>query len=139
MIWRILADVVVVTHAAFVGFVVFGFAAILVGVRLEWDWVRSVRFRTAHLIAISLVCIDALLGLMCPLTTLEDWLRGMAGQARYPGDFIGYWAHRLIFYDAPRWVFTAAYMGFGVMVVLVFWLAPPRPRHSRTDTRGLQT
>jgi multisubunit Na+/H+ antiporter MnhB subunit len=134
MIWRILADLVVVTHAAFVGFVVFGLAAILVGVALEWNWVRSVRFRTAHLIAIGLVCMDALLGLMCPLTTFENWLRAMAGQARYPGDFIGYWAHRLIFYNAPLWVFRDAYMGFGVLVLLTFWLAPPQPRRRRDET-----
>jgi hypothetical protein len=134
MVWWILADFVVVTHAAFVGFVVFGFAAILVGMKLEWDWVRSVRFRTAHLIAIGLVCFDALLGLMCPLTTLENWLRAMAGQACYPDDFIGYWADRLIFYNAPRWVFTDAYMGFGVLVLLVFWLAPPRPRRRGDET-----
>ena len=33
-----------------------------------------------RVIAIGLVCFDALLGLMCPLTTLENWLRaGRAG------------------------------------------------------------
>jgi len=124
--YGILADVVVVTHAAFVGFVLFGFAAIVMGVALDWEWVRNLRFRLAHLIAIAVVCLDALLGFRCPLTTLENRLRARAGQARYPGDFIGYWAHRLIFYSAPRWVFADLYLGFGALVVLVFWLAPPR-------------
>ena len=34
MSWAVLADAVVILHAAYVGFVVFGFAAILVGVAL---------------------------------------------------------------------------------------------------------
>lgn len=128
MLWRILADAVVTVHAAFVAFIVFGFAAIVAGMALGWDWVRNFRFRAVHLAAIGFVCVEALVGIVCPLTALEDWLRQNAGQARYPGDFIAYWMHWLIFYDAPGWVFAAAYLGFGTMVALVFWLAPPRRR-----------
>ena len=47
----------------------------------------------------------------CPLTDWEQRLRKMAGEGDYTGDFIGYWAHRLIFYDAPPWVFTACTSG----------------------------
>ncbi len=66
-----LADAVVIIHAAYVGFVVFGLAAILIGVALEWDWVRGFCFRLSHLVAIALVCLEAILGVMCPLTTLR--------------------------------------------------------------------
>lgn len=129
--WRILADAVAIIHAAYVAFVVFGLAAILVGVALEWEWVRGFCFRLSHLVAIALVFLEEILGVMCPLTTLEDSLRERAGQARYPGDFIGYWAHRLIFYSAPPWMFTALYAAFTMLVVAAFWLAPPKsPRRS---------
>lgn len=133
--WRVLADAVVVIHATYVVFVVFGFAAILIGVVLGWEWVRGLCFRLSHLVAIALVCLEAVLGVMCPLTTLEDSLRARAGQARYPGDFVGYWAHRLIFYSAPPWMFTALYVAFTILVAAAFWLAPPkwsrRSAHSR--------
>jgi len=132
--WAILADAVVILHAAYVGFVVFGFAAILVGVVVGWRWVRSFGFRLAHLGAIALVCVESILGAACPLTTLENVLRERAGQVRYPGNFVGYWAHRLIFYDAPPWAFTALYAALTTLALAIFWLAPPvwpRPRRTR--------
>lgn len=124
--YHLLADLIVIIHAAYVAFVLLGFAAILAGTAMHWRWVRSFSFRIAHLAAIALVCVEALTGAMCPLTTLEDALRARGGQAPYPGDFIGYWAHELIFYDAPAWVFTAGYLIFGGLVALIFVVAPPR-------------
>ncbi|WP_333647017.1 DUF2784 domain-containing protein [Candidatus Binatus sp.] len=84
-----LADAVVVIHAAYVVFVVFGLAAILIGVVLEWEWVRGFCFRLWHLVAIALVCLEAILGVMCPLTTLEGSLRARAGQWSAPESAIG--------------------------------------------------
>lgn len=132
-----LADAVVIIHAAYVMFVVLGFAAILAGFALEWQWVREFRFRLLHLVAIALVFLEAALGMMCPLTTLENSLRARAGQARYPGDFIGFWAHRLIFYNAPPWMFTTLYAAFTILVAATFWLAPPKwPRRSLSANGG---
>jgi hypothetical protein len=128
---RVLADLVVVFHAGYVIFVVLGFAAIVIGIVMRREWVRNFTFRAAHLAAIALVCVEALTGTMCPLTTLEDALRARAGEAGYPGDFIGYWAHALIFYNAPPWVFTTIYLTFGALVALTFVIAPPRIRPRR--------
>jgi len=63
---------------------------------------------------------------MCPLTSFEDWMRERGGASRYPGDFVGYWAHRLIFYDLPPWVFAIAYLTFAAVVAITFVLTPPR-------------
>jgi len=60
------------------------------------------------------------------LTVWEKQLRVRAGQATYPGDFLGYWVHRLIFCQAERWVFTLIYATFGLAVVAALVLAPPR-------------
>ena len=54
-----------------------------------------------------------------------EHLRRQAGQQSYPGDFIGYWAHRLIFFDAEPWVFTLAYTLFGLLVLGTFVFGPP--------------
>lgn len=126
VLYHVLADLVVVFHAAYVAFVVFGFGAILIGVAMGWEWVRDLRFRIAHLAAIGFVALEAIAGWMCPLTSLEDRLRFKAGQAPYPGDFIGYGLHALIYYDFPAWVFTTVYLAFGVLVAAVFIVAPPR-------------
>ena len=98
---RIAADLIVVFHMSYVSFVVFGMAAIAVGLWLGRAWARNFWFRVLHLAAIVVVAVQALAGRTCPLTLLENHLRQIAGQETYPGAFIGYWAHRLIFFDAP--------------------------------------
>jgi len=127
MFWaRMLADMIVVIHAAYVSFVVFGVLAILVGAVLRWNWVRNMWFRVAHLTAIGVVVAESLAGIPCPLTVWEQHLRQIAGQTGYRGQFVGYWAHRLIFYRFEPWVFTMAYAIFGLAVLAAFVLVPPR-------------
>ena len=132
--YTILADTVVVVHAAYVAFVVGGFVAILLGAAMRWQWTRSFTFRVAHLAAIALVCLESIVGVMCPLTSLEDAMRTRGGAVRYPGDFVAYWAHRMIFYNFPPWIFTIAYISFAILVAIAFIAIPPRrpsrARHS---------
>jgi hypothetical protein len=127
MSWaRITADLIVVFHASYVAFVVFGMLAIVVGLVSGRPWARNFWFRALHLAAILVVAAQALVGMICPLTLAENHLRRLAGQESYPGAFIGYWAHRLIFFQAPPWVFTLIYALFGLTVLATFVLAPPR-------------
>ncbi len=133
---RVLADAIVVLHAAFVAYVVLGMAAIVVGVVLRRAWVRNAWFRVSHLAAIGVVVLETVAGVACPLTTWEHALRVRGGQTAYTGDFVGYWAHRLIFFDAPPWVFTLGYVLFGASVLLAFVLAPPRRNRREPDTAG---
>jgi hypothetical protein len=127
MLWaRVLADAIAVLHACYFSFVVFGLIAILAGAVFRWGWVRNFWFRAIHLIMIGIVVGEALAGVPCPLTVWEKELRTRAGEVAYAGDFLGYWAHRLIFYEAPPWFFTLAHILFGLAVLAAFVLAPPR-------------
>jgi uncharacterized protein DUF2784 len=126
MIW--LADAVLVVHALIALFIVGGLAAIWVGSGLGWEWVHRRLFRLAHLFAIGLVSTLSLLGLACPLTVLEDWLRnGSVGSVGTQG-FIQRWVSRLLYYDVSAWVFTLAYVVFALVVALSWRLVPPRRR-----------
>lgn len=132
----VLADLVLVSHALFVGFVVVGFALILAGLALGWTWVRRPGFRYAHLAAIGIVVLQAWFGIECPLTTLESALRTRAGEEGYGASFVQDWLYRLLYYQAENWVFTVVYTLFGTAVALVWWFAPPvgrRPRPDRID------
>jgi GNAT superfamily N-acetyltransferase len=64
-------------------------------------------------------------GAVCPLTTLEMRLRAKAGAETYAGSFIGHWLQRILYYDAPPWVFTLGYTIFGLVVVATWWYFPP--------------
>jgi hypothetical protein len=127
MVWaRLLADLMVIIHASYASFVVLGLVIILAGVVFRWNWVRNMWFRAIHLAAIGIVVGESLTGIPCPLTVWERELRVMGGQAHYAGDFLGYWANRLLFFDAQPWVFTMIYTLFGLAVLATFVLAPPR-------------
>jgi hypothetical protein len=125
-LYSYLADAVVIVHFAFVAVVVFGLAAILIGAALRWGWVRNFWFRAIHLAMIGFVAVEAMFGVVCPLTTLEHKLRGMAGETIAAGSFMGRLFHDLLFYEAEPWVFTMLHIGFAVLVLATFLLVPPR-------------
>src|SRR4051794_24944861 len=113
-LYRVAAEAVVLVHAAYVGFVVLGMAAIVVGLATGKPWARHPWLRAVHLAMIAIVALEAWLGIVCPLTTLEKALRRRAGQGEgYGTGFIEHWAHRAIFLDLPPWAFVAAYTLFG--------------------------
>lgn len=121
-IYRVLADAVLVAHVGVVLFIVGGLALILAGARLNWVWVRDLRFRVLHLAAIGYVVVTTWFGIECGLTTLEQSLRVRSGQVSFEGDFIAHWLSRLLFYEAPPWAFIAVYTAFGLLV-LWSWIA----------------
>lgn len=125
--YRTSADMVLVTHIAFVCFVVLGLILILCGGFLGWRWVLNPWFRMLHLAGIGLVVLQAWLGVICPLTTLERYLRESAGDQTYSGSFVSHWLHNLLFYQAPMWAFTVCYTLFGLAVVVSWVKFRPRP------------
>ena len=122
----VLADLVLVTHFAFVLFVVGSLPLIWIGAVAGWRWARNFRFRIAHLAAITFVAAEALAGVWCPLTIWEDALRGRHEEK----SFVARWIHRLMFYDLPGWLFTTAYCAFALAVVATWWWVRPRLRQN---------
>lgn len=124
--YRLLADLIVAVHFAYVAFVIVALAVILVGIALRWSWVRNFWFRAIHLLMIAVVVFESLGKIECPLTTWEFRLRELAGETPEEGTFIGRWAHWLLFYNIPPRVLTICYCCFGLAVLCVWLLAPPR-------------
>ena len=131
--YRALADLVLTIHTGFILFVVVGLLVILCGGFLRWSWVRNPWFRAAHLAAIGIVVIQAWLGIICPLTTLEMYLRDQAGDETYDGTFVAHWLRKLVFYQAPPWLFVVCYTLFGLAVVGSWVLIRPRPFRSASE------
>ncbi len=121
----LLANAVLALHVGVVVFVVAGLVLAVSGNLRGWHWVNRLWFRALHLGAIACVAAQAWFGMTCPLTTLEMWLRAQAGASTHGSSFIGHWMSRLLYYDAPAWVFTVVYTGFAVLVAAVWWKYPP--------------
>ena len=116
-----LADAIVIVHLCIVLFVLTGVPLIYLGAARHWAWVRSLRWRLLHLIAIAVIATESLFGIACPLTVWEDRLRG----DQIATGFIERWIDRILFYDAPTWVFTAAYVAFASLVAITWVAVPP--------------
>ncbi len=70
-----IADLLMVVHAFYSVFVVFGFVLVLTGMILGWRWIHHRDFRVIHLIATILVVTRVWLGFPCPFSAAEDALR----------------------------------------------------------------
>lgn len=98
---------------------------ILAGWAANWHWIRNRVFRSLHLLAILFVVFEVWLEVLCPLTTIENHFRQLAGIDGYNQSFIAYWLDRLIFYSAPEWVFMLVYTLFSLLVIVTFITCPP--------------
>ena len=83
----LLADLVLVLHAAFVVFAVLGGLLVLRWHRVAW----------LHLPAAAWGALVELSGWICPLTPLESALRVAGGGEGYGGDFLEHWLDSLLY------------------------------------------
>jgi Protein of Unknown function (DUF2784) len=127
-----LADAILALHVGVVLFVIFGQLAILLGAWRAWAWVRNFAFRLTHLALMVFIAAQSWLGRLCPLTIWEMQLREIAGQTTYRTSFIEYWLSRLIFFEAPWWMFVAVYTAFAGLILASWFLVPPRRRSKPT-------
>ena len=132
---QLLADAVLSVHFAIVLFVVGGLVFIVAGAFRGWRLAHKLWFRLAHLAAIAVVVAHAWLGAVCPLTALEMWLRAKALASTYSGGFIEHWLQRLLYDEAPAWVFTLAYSAFGLVVLATWWYFPPESNATHGASR----
>jgi len=115
LIYRLLADVVVVVHLAFVLFVLLGGGIVLRRPRVAW----------IHLPALAWAVAMELADWICPLTPLENRLRRAAGDAGYDGGFIEHYLLPILYPDALT---RSMQVGFAVFALSVnaaayLWIA----------------
>jgi hypothetical protein len=134
--YQLLADCVLALHLGLVAFIVGGLALIVVGNLRSWSWVNRFGFRIAHLGAITIVAAEAWIGLTCPLTGLEMWLRAKANATTYSGGFVEHWLQWLLYYDAPPWVFALGYTLFALATVAAWWTFPPNRTRRGRETQS---
>ena len=106
MIYRALADLVLVVHLAFVLFVVLG--GLLV---VRWPWLAWL-----HVPAAIWGVLIEYTGWICPLTPLENSLRVKGGEAGYAGGFIQHYIQPVLY---PAGLTRSTQVVLGSMALLV--------------------
>ncbi|MGQ0429966.1 MAG: DUF2784 domain-containing protein [Gammaproteobacteria bacterium] len=106
MAWRILADAVLVLHLAFILFVVLGGLLVLRRPKLAW----------VHLPAMIWGAAIEFFGWICPLTPLENRLRGFGGDPGYSGGFISHYLLPLVY---PTGLTRGVQLALGAFVIAV--------------------
>ncbi|SRR6266568_19476 len=126
LIFRLLTDLVIALHFAFLLFIVAGgFLA------RRYRWLIA-----PHLLAAAWgVYVEAMPGLICPLTTLENALALRAGAAGYRGSFIQHYLLPIIYPDGltPLAQRSLAALVVAITVAVYVW---PRRRAELTPNRS---
>lgn len=106
MIWRALADLVLLLHLCFVLFVILG------GVlALRWP-----RLAAVHIPVALYGALIEFAGFICPLTPLENSFRRRGGEAGYQGGFIDHYVTATIY---PEGLTRNAQLVLGIAVLVI--------------------
>lgn len=89
MLYRVLADIIVLIHLAFIIFVIFGGFLVL-----RWRWLFWF-----HIPAAIWGALIEFVGWICPLTPLENQFRMKSGEVGYQNGFIEHYIIPLIYPD----------------------------------------
>lgn len=106
MLYRLLADAIIIIHLIFILFVISGGLLLL----------RNKRWSIVHLPAALWAVIIEFKGWMCPLTPLENWFREKGGNSIYQGDFIERYLLPIIY---PADLTKELQIIFGLSVIII--------------------
>ncbi|CAN5483952.1 hypothetical protein BH18ACT1_BH18ACT1_02800 [soil metagenome] len=124
MVFRVLADVVVVVHLGFILFVALGSLALWRWPKLAWAHVPALVY------AIAIVTV----GFICPLTPLEKWLRRRGDGMAYEGGFVDRYVEDVVYPDEQ----TAALRALAAVAVVAGYVAVVvRARRGRAASRSI--
>lgn len=102
--YRVVGEVTMAVHFAFLGYLAFGGF-------LAWRWPWAL---WPHLAAVGWGLGSVMVGLPCPLTDVEDWARRHAGQGGLPRGFIDQYLEGVVYPE--RYTIMVRWVMAGVIV-----------------------
>lgn len=125
MLYKILADLIVVMHFAWILFMLWGFILAARGFFHKKFFERWF-FRALHLLGIVYVSLLAMMGKYCPLTLWENSLRAKYDpNLTYPGSFMIHYAQELVYPDINPLIIRIPTTFIAVFTVVIFIVKPP--------------
>jgi hypothetical protein len=106
MVYRVLADLVVMMHLAFVLFAVLGGFLVIKWKRYAW----------IHVPIVVWAALIEFAGWVCPLTPLENWLRERGGEIVYRSGFVEHYILPLLY---PTVLTRRLQIALGLLVLII--------------------
>lgn len=125
MVFKIIADTIVVLHFVWILFMLLGFILTIWG--FFWKGFFELwLFRTLHLCGIFYVSLLAILREYCPLTILENISRLKYNpETIYPGSFIAHYIEKLVYPDVNPLILIIGTIFIAVFTLVIFIVKPP--------------
>ena len=110
------SEIVLLFHFCIFLFMVLSFFLIPLGYHKKWEWVKNRYYRLIHLILMGIIFIETILGFMCPLTILEDFLRNDIEINNKITQII----HQVMYWDLPTNQFIILYL-LSLLYLIFLW------------------
>ena len=115
-------DIIIFFHFVIVIFITSLLVLIPLGYKLNWKLLQNKTVRKTHLGLMSFVTFEAIIGMTCPLTMVENYLSGMSQNET----FISYWLGKVIYWNFPSIFFTIIYCLCLIWIILMWRIFPPK-------------
>ena len=112
----IFSEIVLLFHFCIFLFMVLGFFLIPLGYNQKWEWVKNRYYRLIHLILMGIIFIETILGFMCPLTILENFLRNDIEIDNKITQII----HQIMYWNLPTYQFIILYL-LSLLYLIFLW------------------
>ena len=117
----IFSEIVLLFHFTIFLFMVSSFFFIPFGYYKNWEWVKNKNYRLIHLFLMGIVLIETILGFMCPLTILENFLRSDIKVNNKFTEII----HQIMYWNFLNYQFIILYLlSFLYLIFLWFFFKP---------------
>ena len=114
-------EIVLFFHFFIFLFITFSFFLIPFGYFKKWEWVKNKYYRLIHLVLMGIILIETILGFMCPLTILENFLRNNIEVDNNLTQII----HQIMYWNLPNYQFIILYiLSFSYLIFLWFFFKP---------------
>lgn len=122
MLLQQIASLILILHTSIVIFIVSQFFLIPIGYKFGWNWQKKKNIRLLHLILISIVTLETCIGVACPLTIIENNLRGIY----VSNSFVDSFFNKILYWDFPKNFFLITYLASLGWTIFMWFLFPPR-------------
>ena len=126
----IIADFILIIHFVIVTFITLGFFFIPIGYKFGWSLAYNKMLRAIHFALMGIITTESLIGLTCPLTTIEQILRNDF----YSKTFINYWISKVVYWDFPSLFFLIIYSICFFWTFLLWKVCPPKNKFNFNKT-----